>query len=150
MSDEFEDEYDEEDGDEEEAPESITSEQAVLFESTRPLLHAMAKEFEKLSSKKPETTLSKTKVTFVNRLLTDLKGLLANEPTIKYLDLLTDEELPQYSDVMLILSQYQAAMVGFRSRYFNRQTESWNLQDDPDEENDEESGDQEDHEEDIA
>jgi hypothetical protein len=68
----------------------------------------------------------------VNRLLADLRGLLAEETTIKYLDLLADDELPQYSDVVLILSQYEAAMTSFHSRYFNRRDERWNLQDDVD------------------
>lgn len=129
MTDLLEDDYEEEYDDEEPEVPSITSAQAALYVSTRPLLHAMASEFAKLSLKKPETTLSKTKVTFVNRLLADLRGLLAEETTIKYLDLLADDELPQYSDVVLILSQYQAAMASFHSRYFNRRDERWNLQD---------------------
>ena len=50
----------------------------------------------------------------MNRLLTDLKELLKNETVIRYLDLLSDDDLPQYSDVTIILSQYVAAMNSFR------------------------------------
>src|ERR1022692_3981910 len=77
----------------------------------------MLEELRKFALKKPEATLSKQKVLIVNRLLTDLKTLLADEPNSKYLDLLTDDDLPQYSDVVLILSQYEAAMKSFSTRY---------------------------------
>jgi hypothetical protein len=101
---------------------TITGARADLFEATQPLLEKMGEEFRKFASKKPDATVSKAKVAFVNRILKDLKGILANEPTIKYLDLLTDEDLPQYSDVVLILSQYEAAMEAFKSRYYHYST----------------------------
>jgi hypothetical protein len=152
MSKKYEAEYGlEDDDDQESESETITRQQVALFESTMPLLRAMDAEFAKLSSKKPETTLSKTKVIFVNRLLTDLRGLLADQPTIKYLDLLGDDDLPQYSDVVLILSQYHAAMTAFKSRYRDPSFEHdhrWNLKGDSemeeDFEDDEDSEDQDD------
>jgi hypothetical protein len=155
MSKKYEAEYGlEDDDDQESESETITREQVALFESTMPLLRAMDAEFAKLSSKKPETTLSKTKVIFVNRLLTDLRGLLADQPTIKYLDLLGDDDLPQYSDVVLILSQYHAAMTAFKSRYRDPSSDGhrWNLKGDSemeeDSEDDEDSEDQDDEEDD--
>jgi hypothetical protein len=102
----------------EEDAEGTTPEKVELFEATEPLLTAMLDELRKFASKKPDGTLSKQKISIVNRLLTDVKGLLSDEPNSKYLDLLTDEDLPQYSDVVLILSQYEAAMKAFRSRYY--------------------------------
>src|ERR1022692_831049 len=91
----------------------------------------MLEELRKFALKKPEATLSKQKVLIVNRLLTDLKTLLADEPNSKYLDLLTDDDLPQYSDVVLILSQYEAAMKSFSTRYhkWTGHKNVWVLQD---------------------
>jgi hypothetical protein len=94
-----------------------TRENIQQFKATEPLLCAMLEELRKFASKKPEATLSKQKVFIVNRLLTDLKKLLTDEPSSKYLDLLTDDDLPQYSDVVLILSQYEATLRSFRGRY---------------------------------
>jgi hypothetical protein len=93
-------------------------EKAATWETTSPLLNALYTEIQELSKKKPEATLSKSKVILINRLLTDVKGLLSDEPEIKYLDLLDDESLPQFSDVVLVLSQYSAALNRFRRMYF--------------------------------
>ncbi len=87
---------------------------AAQYSALWPLLSAMRDDYSELSKKKPDGTLNKLKVLGVNRLLTDLKELLKNEPVIQYLDLLSDDDLPQYSDVTIILSQYVAAMTSFR------------------------------------
>jgi hypothetical protein len=84
-----------------------------IYETTKPLLDAMQTELRELSKKKPEATLSKSKVSMINRLLTDLAELLKDEPNRKYLDILSDDDLPQYSDVVLIFSQFSAAMDSF-------------------------------------
>ena len=96
---------------------ATTLEKAQLYETTEPLLAAMQVELKVFAQKKPEATLSKQKVTFINRLLKDLKELLQDEPNSKYLDLLDDETLPQYSDVVLVMSQYIAAMKAFHTRH---------------------------------
>jgi hypothetical protein len=93
---------------------SISSTDAAQFEALWPLLSAMRNEYSELSKKKPDGTLNKLKVHSVNRLLTDLKELLKNENIIRYLDLLSDDDLPQYSDVTITLSQYVAAMTSFK------------------------------------
>src|SRR5712692_7801432 len=95
-----------------------TPEKVAQFKATEPLLSAMLEELRKFALKKPEATLSKQKVFIVNRLLTDLQKVLADERNSKYLDLLTDDDLPQYSDAVLILSQYEAALQSFRARYY--------------------------------
>jgi hypothetical protein len=120
----------------EEDAEGTTPEKVQLFEATEPLLIAMLDELRKFALKKPDGTLNKQKVSIVNRLLTDVKGLLTDEPNSKYLDLLADEDLPQYSDVVLILSQYEAAMKAFRSRYYKwvDTEQTWVLQDGEDDE----------------
>lgn len=94
-----------------------STEKAQLFETTAPLLRAMQAELKKFAQKKPEMTLSKPKVAFINRLLQDLRELLRDESNIKYLDLLDDEALPQYSDVVLVISQYEAALSAFHHRH---------------------------------
>ena len=99
------------------ARERITAKQVAVFEATQPLLEAMAGHLRKIALKKPDATLNKQKVLIINRLLVDLRALLENEPNNKYLDVLSDDELPQYSDATLILSQYEAAMEAFESRY---------------------------------
>jgi len=94
-----------------------TPEKANLYQCTAPLLQALLAELRGLAKKTPAATLSRTKVALINRLLTDLKELLKDESNSKYLDLLDDETLPQYSDVVLIMSQYGAAMKAFHERY---------------------------------
>jgi hypothetical protein len=95
-----------------------TLEQANLYDTTRPLLDALYAEMQELSKKKPEATLSESKVKLINRLLEDVRIVLTDEPEFKYLDLLVNDSLPQNSDVVLILSQYKAAMLSFRQNYY--------------------------------
>jgi hypothetical protein len=95
-----------------------TEAQAELYDTTRPLLDALYAEVQELSKKKPEATLSESKVKLINRLLEDVRIVLADEADFKYLDLLISDSLPQNSDVVLILSQYKAAMQSFRDNYY--------------------------------
>ena len=88
------------------------------FESTEPLFTQLYIEIKALAMKKPEATVSKTKVSFVNRMLKDIRDLLKSEDFGKYLDLLDDDQLPQYSDILLIMSHYQAALSTFKGRYY--------------------------------
>lgn len=80
-------------------------------------MDALYQEIQGLCKKKPDVTLSSGKVKLINRLLEDLRTVLENEPGLKYLDLLDNDSLPQNSDVVLILSQYVAAMNTFYSDY---------------------------------
>jgi hypothetical protein len=92
---------------------SSTQEKAELLKVTRTLLKAMFLEFKELSKKKPEGVVSKSKIKVVNRLLEKCKNLLQNELSIEYLDLLDEDDLPQNSDIVLMLSQYDAALDQF-------------------------------------
>ncbi len=83
-----------------------------------PLIEAMLREFQELSKKKPDSVLNKRKVEIVNRLLREVHKLLNDEPTSAYLDLLDEDDLPQNSDVVLVLSQTVVAMKRFRDRYY--------------------------------
>ena len=86
-----------------------------VYETTAPLLNAMYQEVRELAKKKPDATLNANKVTMINRLLVDIKEMLADESDSKYLDVLSDDDLPQNSDVVLVLSQYSASLAKFHS-----------------------------------
>ena len=54
----------------------------------------------------------------VNRVIEPLNELLKNEPSHKYLDVLNEDDLPTNSDVVLIISQYEKALLNFKNKYF--------------------------------
>lgn len=88
------------------------------YETLKPLLEAMFHEFGELSKKKPDGALNKRKVELVNRLLRDVLVFLDGEPSRTYLDPLNEDDLPQNSDVLLMLSQFVAAMKAFHNKYY--------------------------------
>ena len=95
-----------------------TAHKAAEYTTINPLLEAMYKEFQELSRKKPDGQVGPTKVKMVNRLLKAVHQLLEGEPNRGYLDELNEDDLPQNSDVVLILSQTDAAMTAFRAKYY--------------------------------
>lgn len=97
-----------------------TPEKASEFSTLNPLLEAMYREFQELSRKKPDGQVGQTKVRMVNRLLKAIHQLLEGEPNRGYLDELNEDDLPQNSDVVLILSQTAAAMEAFEKRYYRK------------------------------
>jgi hypothetical protein len=94
-----------------------TIDRANSFDSLSLMLAAMFRDFQELTKKKPDGVLSARKVALVNRLLTDVQAIVTDEANARYLDLLDEENLPQNSDVVLILGQFDAAMKGFHSKY---------------------------------
>ncbi|WP_096703266.1 hypothetical protein [Magnetospirillum sp. 15-1] len=97
-----------------------TAERAAAYDALEPLLNAMFREFQELSKKKPDGVLNKNKINVVNRLLIDVQKVLDDEPNRSYLDLLNEDDVPQYSDVVITLGQHVAAMAAFHSRYHGR------------------------------
>jgi hypothetical protein len=95
-----------------------TNDRAAKYDALIPLLTAMLHDFQNLVHKKPEGALSKRKIEIVNRLLNSLLYVLEEEPAREYLDLLSEEDVPQNSDVVLILGQFAAAMRSFHSKYW--------------------------------
>ncbi|MEH1856478.1 MAG: hypothetical protein V7L21_00365 [Nostoc sp.] len=91
---------------------------ADLHEVTMPLIDAMHVEFKELSKKKPEAVLTNSKVKIVNRLLESCRKVLDSETSLDYLDLIDEDDIPQNSDVVLMLSQYVAAMKQFKYTYY--------------------------------
>ena len=99
------------------ARQSTTQEKADAYDSFYEVFSHLYKELKAFGSKKPSETLSANKVKIINRLLQDILSLMEGEPEHKYLDLLDDESLPQYSDAILILSQYDGALKGFFAKH---------------------------------
>jgi len=95
-----------------------TDEKVAAYKSCEEIFSGLIKEMREFSKKKPEATLNKGKVNIINRALEDVRGFLQDEPEIKYLDLLDDEDLPQNSDAVLIMVQYESALAAFKTRYF--------------------------------
>lgn len=115
MSDEDEAEYEYDFGD-------ATTDAAVqVYQSSRPIFEAILREVRELSRKKPEATMSSGKVKIVNRVLTDLLVILKDEPTGKYLEILNDETLPQVSDAVLAMVQFETALKAFFARYYRHE-----------------------------
>ncbi|MGB7045932.1 MAG: hypothetical protein WBD65_13825, partial [Methylocella sp.] len=75
-------------------------------------------EVKEFSKKKPEATMSAGKVKIINRVLEDLLTFLKEEPAGKYLDRLDDETLPQMSDAVLVMVQFESALESFKERYY--------------------------------
>lgn len=93
--------------------------QAVIesYKASVPIFISLLKEVRLLSKKKPEATMSAGKVKIINQVLADLYAFLKDEPTGKYLNLLGDKTLPQMSDAVLAMVQFDTAVDAFRSRY---------------------------------
>ena len=94
-----------------------TAAKSKTHDTTMPLLNSMYSEFKELSKKKPDAAVSKYKIATVNRLLERVRLVLQDEESIDFLDLLDEDDVPQMSDVTLILSQYVAAMKEFKDTY---------------------------------
>ena len=103
-----------------------TSAAVVAYEATNNVFDGLLKEVRELSKKKPEATLSAGKVKIINRILIDIREFLIDEPEGKYLDLLSDEELPQHSDAVLVMVQFEAAIKEFNKRYHDWQS-GWKI-----------------------
>ncbi len=97
---------------------TTTQEKADGYDAFFEVFSHLYKELKALGSKKPAETLSASKVKIINRLIQDVLEIMKEEPEYKYLDLLDDDVLPQYSDAILILSQYEGALKGFKERYY--------------------------------
>jgi hypothetical protein len=82
------------------------------------MFNAIFIEMKQFSKGKQETALNKFKVKKINEILLKIKDLLSTQPTIVFLELLDDVTLPMYSDAVLILAQYRAALDQFKEKYF--------------------------------
>jgi hypothetical protein len=90
------------------------------YELLKSMLHSQKNEFDLLSKKKADGQLNPMKIKMVNRVLEPLKELCKQEQSYKFLDTLNEDEMPTYSDVVLIISQYETALNEFSSKYYIR------------------------------
>jgi hypothetical protein len=106
----FEDEYNYHD--------ITTNSIAAEYMASNDVFEVLLREVKELSKKKPDATMSKAKVTIVNRVLGNLLTVLEGQPEVKYLEALDDDDLPQVSDAVLIMVQFKSALESFYGRYF--------------------------------
>lgn len=87
------------------------------FELLVDMLNSQRKEFDLLSKKKADGQLNQMKIKMANRVLEPLKELLSHEDSNKFLDTLEEDNIPTYSDLVLIISQYETAIYEFKEKY---------------------------------
>jgi uncharacterized membrane protein YheB (UPF0754 family) len=106
--------------------EEVTTDAAVAtYEASTPIFEGLIREIRELSRKKPDATMSAGKVKIVNRVLNDLLTILKAEATGKYLESLDDESLPQVSDAVLTMVQFESALEAFKAKYHQRVEHDW-------------------------
>ena len=100
----------------------ITTTEAIVsqYNASEKIFEGLIREVRELSKKKPDATMSASKVKLINRVLSDLSEFLKTEPEGKYLDLLDEDALPQMSDGVLVMVQFEAALLAFYRRYHRR------------------------------
>lgn len=94
-------------------------EQIKLYNTISPLLHSAFNEVKEFSKKKQDDPLNLKKVKMINRLLEKAKEVLKNEPTVDFLDMLDEDELPSNSDAVLTMSQFISAMNKFHNDHYH-------------------------------
>lgn len=103
-----------------------TDEQIKLYDTISRLLRAAFNEVKEFSKKKQDELLNEKKVKMINRLLEKTKEVLKEEPTVDFLDLLDENELPSNSDAVLTMSQYISALDQFYRDHHH--DESWGIE----------------------
>lgn len=89
------------------------------FDALHPLFAALVTDVRTLSAKKPDGLLNARKIQTVNRILVDLLALMEREPSRPYLEIIQEDDVPQYSDVAMMLGQFDAALNSFKERYWS-------------------------------
>ncbi|MBV8256062.1 MAG: hypothetical protein JO154_25930 [Chitinophaga sp.] len=95
-----------------------TKAQAEQFDMLFPILESVFNEIKELSKKKQDGALNEIKVKMTNRILTKVKAILNDDPTLEFLDLLDEDTLPTNSDAVLIIAQFKAAMEQYKEKHF--------------------------------
>ena len=92
------------------------------FEKCEGKLEALHEELGLLSKKKPTDAVNKFKLKFINTVIADANGILADDyrPFAEF-DLFDEDDCPTNSDVVLILSQYLRSMDKLRQDNTERQ-----------------------------
>lgn len=88
----------------------MKKEDVDLFEKLHGQLFTMKSQFEALSNKKPNDSVTEFKLGLVNKLLTDINVLIGDYKPFPDFDTFEDSPKIFNSDVLLILAQYLTAM----------------------------------------
>jgi len=97
---------------------ATTQEKVDKFAYLSPMLNSALTEMREFSKKKQDGIVSATKIKILNRLLSDIRDVLADEESVNYLDVLNEEDLPQNSDAVLVLGQYRAALDSYKTAHY--------------------------------
>ncbi|MGR9402697.1 hypothetical protein ACU8M5_23520 [Rhizobium leguminosarum] len=97
-----------------------TEDNVATYRSSHEIFVGLIREVRELSRKKPEATMSTGKVKIVNRVIEDLLTFLKDGPEGKYLEVLDTQALPQVSDAVLTMVQFETAIDKFRDRHLRR------------------------------
>ena len=84
------------------------------FEKLEQQLHSFLAEISELSKKRPNDPLNKFKLKFINSTVGKLNLLLKDDRPFGDFKQFDVDDLPSNSDVVIILSQYAAAVYRFR------------------------------------
>lgn len=102
-----------------------SKEQVEKYLLINPIFIRVSLEVKELSKKKQDEPLNKLKIRMINRILEEIKTMLADQPTIQFLNLLDEETLPTNSDTVLVLAQFEAAMNMFHRKYYHEPSRKW-------------------------
>lgn len=112
-----------------------TEAEVTKYKMLEKLLDSSFGELKDFSKKKPDELLNTFKVKSLNRILSPIKDIMRNEPTSDFLDLLDEDTIPSYSDAVLIIAQFNAAMAQFKSLYYGKSSQfgdyRWFTQENP-------------------
>jgi len=84
------------------------------FERLEQQLHSMLTEMSELSKKRANDGLNKFKLKLVNVLLEGINKFLGEQRPFKEFESFDENDIPTNSDVVVMLSQYAAAVYQFR------------------------------------
>lgn len=98
-----------------------TEAEVLQYRMLNKLLASSFSELKEFSKKKPDELLNSFKVKSLNRILSPIKEIMKHEPTSEFLDLLDEDTIPSYSDAVLIIAQFNAAMKQFEALYYGRE-----------------------------
>ncbi|HKI27209.1 MAG TPA: hypothetical protein VKA07_12865 [Candidatus Sulfotelmatobacter sp.] len=84
------------------------------FEKLEQQLHSFLDDISELSKKRPNDPLNKFKLKFINTTIAKLNALLKDDRPFADFKQFEVDDLPSNSDVVLLLSQYAAAVHRFR------------------------------------
>ena len=101
-------------------PYVTTDAKVAEYEASHSVFASLLDEVKELSKKKPDASMSAGKVKIVNRVLENLLMVLEGQPDAKYLEALDDDDLPQFSDAVLVMVQIKSALESFRGRHYRR------------------------------